>query len=101
MWYRITLRDKLYESLEEFEFVLDSARSAAETPDFAPKCAARSFEIAIFAHMLDHAPRMFEKLRMVWDSHHTQTQPNALMKPELRPINEGKITIISTQRCHA
>ena len=56
MWYRITLRDKLYESLEEFEFVLDSARSAAKTSNFAPKCATSSLEIAIFAHMLDLGP---------------------------------------------
>ena len=54
VWYRITLRDKLYESLEEFEFVLDSARSATETPNFTPKCVTKSLEIAIFAHMLDH-----------------------------------------------
>ena len=53
MWYRITLRDKLYESLVEFEFVLDSARSATETPNFTPKCATSSLEIAIPAHMLD------------------------------------------------
>ena len=53
VWYRITLRDKLYESLEEFEFVLDSACSAAETPNITPKCATNSPEITIFAHMLD------------------------------------------------
>ena len=52
VWYRITLRDKLYESLAEFEFVLESARSATETPNFTPKCATNSPEIAIFAHML-------------------------------------------------
>ena len=53
VWYRITLRGKLYESLEEFEFVLDNARSATETPNFTPKCATNSPEIAIFGHMLD------------------------------------------------
>ena len=47
VWYRITLRDKLYEPLEEFEFVLDSARSAAETPNFTPKCVTKSLEIMI------------------------------------------------------
>ena len=74
---RITLRDKLYESLVRFEFVLDNARSAAETPNFSPKCATNSLEIAIFAHMLDFepacifsnefsgAPRVFQKLHMV------------------------------------
>ena len=77
VWYRITLRDKLYESLEEFEFALDSARSAAETPNFTPKCATNSPEIAIFAHMLDlgvtcifsnefsGVPRRFPHLHMV------------------------------------
>ena len=55
VWYRITLRDKLYESLEEFEFVLDSARSAAETPNITPKCVTKSLQITIFAHMLDHS----------------------------------------------
>ena len=50
-WYRITLRDKLYESLVRFEFVLDSACSAAGTPNFTPKRATKSLEIAIFAHM--------------------------------------------------
>ena len=76
-WYRITLRDKLYESLVRFEFVLDSARSATETPNFTPKCATSSLEIAIFAHMLDltlpqtfsnefsGTPRVFSDLRMV------------------------------------
>ena len=53
VWYRITLRDKLYESLVEFEFVLDSARSATETPNLTPKYATSSLEIAISAHMLD------------------------------------------------
>ena len=77
VWYRITLRDKLYESLEEFEFVLDSARNATETPNFTPKCVTKSLEIAIFAHMLDLAAsqtfsnefsgvsRRFPHLRMV------------------------------------
>ena len=77
VWYRITLRDKLYESLEEFEFVLDNARSATETPNFTPKCVTKSLEIAIFAHMLDLAvsqtfsnefsgvPRRFPHLHMV------------------------------------
>ena len=77
MWYRITLRDKLYESLVQFEFVLDSARSATETPNFAPKCATNSLEIAIFAHMpnlgraqafsngFSGTPRRFPDLHMV------------------------------------
>ena len=84
VWYRITLRDKLYESLEEFEFVLDSARSAAETPNITPKCATNSPEIAIFGHMLDHSltytfsnefsgvPRRFPHLHMVQHPHHTK-----------------------------
>ena len=76
-WYRITLRDKLYESLVRFEFVLDSARSATETPNFTPKYATKSLEIAIFAHMqnlgltqtfsneFSGPPRVFPKLHMV------------------------------------
>ena len=48
---RITLRDKLYESLPEYELMHDSARSAAETPNFSPKYATKSIEIASFAHM--------------------------------------------------
>ena len=50
---RITLRDKLYESLGEAELIIDSARSAAETPNFSPKYATKSLEITIFAHMTD------------------------------------------------
>ena len=52
-WYRITLRDELYEPLVQFELMLDSARSATETSNFTPKCVTKSLEIAIFAHMLD------------------------------------------------
>ena len=74
---RITLRDKLYGSLVQFEFVLDSARSATETPNFSPKYATKSLEIAIFAHMLNLGracsfyyefsgpPRVFQKLHAV------------------------------------
>ena len=74
---RITLRDKLYESLVQFEFVLDSARGATETPNFTPKYATKSPEITIFAQMLDlgpaqtfsnefsGAPRVFQKLQIV------------------------------------
>ena len=78
-WYRITLRDKLYESLVQFELVLDSARSAAETPNLTPKYATKSLEIAIFAHMpnlgatqtfsngFSGTPRVFSDLHMVQD----------------------------------
>ena len=55
-WYRITLRDKPYESLVRFEFVFGSARSAAETPNFTPKYATKSLEIGIFAHMRNLEP---------------------------------------------
>ena len=34
---RITLRDKLYESLGESDLLSDRARSAAKTPNFSPK----------------------------------------------------------------
>ena len=97
MWYRITLRDKLYESLVKFEFVLDSARSATETPNFTPKYATSSLEIAIFAHMLDlglaqtfsnefsGVPRRFPHLHMVQDSHHTQPQPKRIDETRVMP----------------
>ena len=57
--------------------MLDSARSAAETPNLTPKYATNSLEIAIFAHMLNlgaaqafsngfsGTPRVFSDLRMV------------------------------------
>ena len=57
--------------------MLDSARSAAETPNFTPKYATKSLEITIFAHMLNlglaqtfsnefsGTPRVFSDLRMV------------------------------------
>ena len=48
---RITLRDKLYESLGESDLLHESARSAAETLNFSPKYATKSLEIAIFADM--------------------------------------------------
>ena len=53
---KLTLRDKLYESLVQTEFVLDSARSATETPNFTPKCATTSLETTISAHILNLAP---------------------------------------------
>ena len=74
---RITLRDKLYESLGESDLLHESARSAAETPNFSSKYATKSLEIAIFAHMqnlepdqtfsneFSGAPRVFSDLRMV------------------------------------
>ena len=77
MWYKTTLRDKLYESLVQFECMLDSARSATETQNFTPKYATKSLEITIPAHMLNlgrdqtfsnefsGAPRVFSDLRMV------------------------------------
>ena len=97
VWYRITLRDKLYESLVEFAFVPDSARSAAETSNFTPKCATNSPEIAISGHMLDHCStcifsngfsrvsRRFPHLHMVQDSHHKQPQPKRIDETRVTP----------------
>ena len=74
---RITLRDKLYESLGESDLLSDSARSAAETPNFSPKYATKSLEIMIFAHVqnleracifsneFSGAPRVFHNLHMI------------------------------------
>ena len=74
---RITLPDKLYESLVQFELVLDNARSATETPNFTSKYVTKSLEIAIFAHMRNlglaqtfpngfaRAPRRLPDLHMV------------------------------------
>ena len=74
---KITLRDKLYESRLESELMHDSARSAAETPNFSPKYATKSLEIMIFAHMqnlgrlqtfsyeFSGTPRVFHKLHMI------------------------------------
>ena len=74
---RITLRDKLYESLGESDLVSDSARSAAKTPNFSPKSLTKSLEILIFAHMqnlgpaktfsyeFSGAPRVFHNLHMI------------------------------------
>ena len=74
---KITLRDKLYESLVESELLHDSARSAAETPNFRPKYATKSLETTIFAHMqnlggtqtcsyeFSRAPRGFHNLHMI------------------------------------
>ena len=96
-WYRITLRDKLYESLVQSEFVLDSARSATETPNFTPKCATKSLEIAIFAHMLNlgsaqtfsnefsGTPRAPPDLHMVQDSQHKQPQPKRTHETRVMP----------------
>ena len=89
-WCRITLRGKLYESLGESDLMIDSARSAAETPNFSPKYATKSLEIAIFAHMqnlvlnptfsyeFSGAPRVFHNLHMIWNSQHTQPQPKRI-----------------------
>ena len=97
VWYRITLRDKLYESLEEFEFVLDSARSATETLNITPKCATNSPEIAISGHMLDHSStytfsnefsgvsRRSPHLHIVQDSHHKQPQPKRIDETRVMP----------------
>ena len=97
VWYRITLRDKLYESLEEFEFVLDSARSAAKTPNFVPKYATSSLETAIFAHVLDlgaahtfsngfsGTPRVSPNLHMVQSPHHKQPQPKRIDETRVMP----------------
>ena len=48
---RITLWDKLYESLPEYKLLHESARSATQTPNFSPKYATKSLKITIFAHM--------------------------------------------------
>ena len=97
VWCRITLRDKLYEPLVRIEFVSDSARSAAETPNFAPKYATNPLEIPIFAHMTNlgpahtfsnefsGAPRVFQNLYMAQDSHHTQPQPKRIDETRLTP----------------
>ena len=57
--------------------MLDSARSATETPNFTPKYATKSLEIAIFARVqnlvitqtfsneFSGAPRRFPDLHMV------------------------------------
>ena len=94
---RITLRDKLYELLAQFEFVLDSARSASKTPNFTPKHATKSLEIAIFAHMLNLAlaqnfsnefsgtPRVLPDLHMVQDSQHKQPQPKRIDESRVTP----------------
>ena len=74
---KITLRDKLYESLVESELLRDCARSATETPNFSSKYATKSLEIVIFAHMqnlvltqtfsyeFSGAPRVFHNLHMI------------------------------------
>ena len=48
---RITLWDKLYESLGEEELLHDCARSAAEAPSCSPKYVTKSLETVMFAHM--------------------------------------------------
>ena len=77
--------------------MLDNARSATETPNFTPKYATSSLEIAIFAHMLDlgaahtfsngfsGTPRVFSDLRMVQDSHHKQPQPKRIDETRVMP----------------
>ena len=74
---RITLWDKLYESLGEYDLLSDSARSAAKTPNFGPKSLTKSLKITIFAHMqnlelpqtfsyeFSGAPRVFHNLHMI------------------------------------
>ena len=53
---RITLRDKLYESLVESELLRDCARGAAKTPNFSQKNPTKSLKIIIFAHMQNLEP---------------------------------------------
>ena len=77
--------------------MLDSARSAAEAPNFTPKYATKSLEIAIFAHMLNLGPaqtfsnefsepsRGSPDLRMVQDSQHTQHQPKRIGAARIMP----------------
>ena len=74
---KIIFRDKLCESLGESDLLSDSARSAAETPNFSPKYATKSLEMTIFAHMqnlaaacifsneFSGAPRVFHNLHMI------------------------------------
>ena len=74
---RITLWDKLYESLGEYDLLSDSARSAAKTPNLSPKYVTKSLEFMIFAHMQNlgpacifsnessGAPRVFHNLHMI------------------------------------
>ena len=74
---KITPRDKLYESLEKYELLHDSARSAAKTPNFSPKSLTKSLEITIFTHMqnlgraqtfpyeFSGAPRVLNNLHMI------------------------------------
>ena len=50
-WYRNTPRKELYDSLAQAGIMLDSARSATETPNPVPKCATKSLEIAIATHV--------------------------------------------------
>ena len=77
--------------------MLDSARSATETPNLTPKYATKSLEIAIFAHILNlgvaqtfsnefsGAPRALPKLHMVQDSHHTQPRPKRIGVARVMP----------------
>ena len=77
--------------------MLDSARSATETPNFTPKRATKSLETTIPAHMLDltltytfsnefsGTPRVSSDLRMVQDPHHTQPQPKRIDETRVMP----------------
>ena len=70
--------------------MLDSARSAAKTPNITPKHATNSPEIAIFARMLDLGAaqtfsnefsgmsRARQKLHMACGIAHTQPQPKLI-----------------------
>ena len=74
---RITLRDKLYESLGEADLLSDNARSAAKTPNFSRKYATKSLKIVKLAHMqnleracifpneFSGAPRVLHNLHMI------------------------------------
>ena len=99
---RITLWDKLYESLGGSNLLSDSARSAAETPNFSPKYITKSLEIMIFAHVqnleracifsneFSGAPRALHNLHMIQNPRHKQPQPKRMGAARVMPENATK-----------
>ena len=87
---RITIRDKLYESLEEFNLIHDCARSAAEPPQNTTKNDTKTLKSMIFAHMqnlellrtfsneFSGTSRVRQKLPMVCGIAHKQLQPKRI-----------------------
>ena len=101
---KITLRDKLYESLEEFNLIHDRARSAAEPSKNTTKNVTKTLELMIFAHMqnlvgtytfsneISRTPRVFHKFHMVCGFAHTQPQPKRIGVTRVMAKNRPKTT---------